>query len=229
VVRSQQQTGVIEFPSTAIEPRTPVLLAIVAVILLLAVLPSRVRVFPTWVPWLLLAALMVSMIPLTLKRTIGPSLLHIERVVTAIFLVIAGSAIIVELDLLLTAMVRHSSGITGAQLITSSTAVWATNVLVFSVTYWRIDRGGPEDRANNARKRPDWTFPQENAGESVAAAWRPTFVDYLFLAYCTATAFSPTDAQPVTSRAKVLMMVESTISLVTTAAVASRAINILGS
>jgi hypothetical protein len=101
-------------------------------------------------------------------------------------------------------------------------------VLVFSVTYWRIDRGGPEDRANNARKRPDWIFPQENAGEFVPAEWRPAFVDYLFLAFCTATAFSPTDAQPITSRAKVLMMLESTISLVTIAAVASRAINILG-
>jgi len=72
-------------------------------------------------------------------------------------------------------------------------------------------------------------FPQQSAPEYVPPDWHPTFVDYLFLAFDTATAFSPTDALPLTSRANVLMMLQSTISLVTVIAVAAVAINILGS
>jgi hypothetical protein len=181
-----------------------------------------------WVPWLTLIVLIVPMASLALN-TATEALLRIEAIVTALFLVIAAFGIIAELKILLSAMVGHSSAVTGLQLLTSSIAVWATNVLIFSVAYWRIDRGGPEARANHANRRPDWLFPQENAGENVPPDWRPTFVDYLFLAFCTATAFSPTDAQPLTSRTKLLMMLESTISLVTIVVVASRAINILGS
>jgi hypothetical protein len=77
--------------------------------------------------------------------------------------------------------------------------------------------------------KPDWLFPQQSAGEHVPPSWHPTYVDYLFLAFCTATAFSPTDVLPLTSRAKLLMMAESTISLVTIIAIAARAINILTS
>jgi hypothetical protein len=94
--------------------------------------------------------------------------------------------------------------------------------------YWQIDRGGPGVRANKEGRKPDWLFPQEGAPEDASPDWRPTFIDYLFLGYCTATAFSPTDALPLTARAKMLMMLQSLISLVTIVVVASRAINILG-
>jgi Protein of unknown function (DUF1345) len=226
MARSQQQAGVLQF-RCAIESRWPVILAIFSVVLLLTVLPSRVRVFPAWVPWLTLIVVIVPMAALALNTATG-RLLRIERIVTVLFFVVAACGIIATLKILLSAMVRHSSAVTGLQLLTSSIAVWATNVLVFSVAYWRIDRGGPEARANHVNGKPDWLFPQENAGEDVPPDWRPTFVDYLFLAFCTATAFSPTDVQPLTSRSKLLMMLESTISLVTTVAVAARAINILG-
>jgi hypothetical protein len=123
-------------------------------------------------------------------------------------------------------MVRGEREIGGNQLFTSSIATWVMNVLTFSLLYWQIDRGGPASLANNARG--DWLFPQEGVRENAALNWRATFVDYLYLAYSTATAFSSTDVLPLTSRAKMLMMLESAISLVTTVAVASRAINILG-
>jgi uncharacterized membrane protein len=123
-------------------------------------------------------------------------------------------------------MVRGSGEVRGNQLLTSSIALWVSNVLTFSLLYWQIDRGGPASQANQTR--PDWLFPQVGAREDAPPDWRPTFVDYLYLAYSTATAFSSTDASPLTSRAKMLMMLESAISLVTTVAVASRAINILG-
>jgi hypothetical protein len=228
VALSQEQAGVLQFRCLAIEPRWPIIVAVVVVVLLLAVLPSRVRVFPAWVPWLTAIVLIVPMAALALNTATG-ALLRIERIVTAVFLMIAGFGIIAALKTLISAMVRRSSEVTGLHLLTSSIAVWATTVLLFSVAYWRIDRGGPEARANHANRKPDWLFPQDNAGEDVPPDWRPTFVDYLFLAFCTATAFSPTDAQPLTARGKLLMMLESTISLVTIVVVASRAINILGS
>lgn len=97
------------------------------------------------------------------------------------------------------------------------------------IAYWRTDRGGPEARANRASSRADWLFPQQTAPGDAPLDWRPTFIDYLFLSYCTATAFSPAEAQPLTAWAILLLMLESIISLITIVAIASRAINILGS
>jgi len=213
---------------THIEPRWPVVLATVAVLSLLTWLPDRVRLVPAWIPFLAVTALIVPMAALALS-TAKARWLRIERIVTLLFIVFGGLTIVDILQNLLYSMVRRSAEITGLQLLASSIAVWAENVLIFSVAYWRIDRGGPEARANRASTKPDWVFPQEGAPEDAPLGWRPTYIDYLFLAFCTATAFSPTDAQPMTSRAKLLMMLESLISLVTIAAVASRAINILGS
>jgi hypothetical protein len=126
-------------------------------------------------------------------------------------------------------MVNQTKEIDGLRLFTSSISVWVSNVLMFSLLYWQLDRGGPEARMNNTGIRPDWQFPQVGDPEEAPPDWRPTFVDYLFLAFTTSTAFSPTDALPMTARAKLLMMLESSISLMTIIVVAARAINILGS
>ena len=91
------------------------------------------------------------------------------------------------------------------------------------------DRSGrPRSPAERRGRKPDWFFPQTGVPEQAPPEWRPTFIDYLFLAFSTATAFSPTDALPLTSRAKLLMMIESSVSLVTIVTVAARAINLLG-
>jgi hypothetical protein len=213
---------------THIEPRWPVIVAIVAVYILQTVLPGRVKPFPRWVPFLLLIGLIVPMVGLTLTNA-KARWLRVESIVIPLFFVLGGWAIVKSLGYLLFEMVRHSAEVTGLQLLTSSIAVWVQNLLVFSVAYWRLDRGGPEARANRASTKPDWLFPQQGVPEYVPPDWHPTFIDYLFLAFDTATAFSPTDAAPLTSRAKLLMMLESTISLVTIIAVGARAINILGS
>ena len=211
-----------------IEPRWPVALAILAVLFLVAVLPGRVRLFPVWFPYLLGIMLIVTATAhgLTAKKA---RWLRVERTIMLLFVVVAGVGNLANLANLVGAMVHRSAEIGGVQLLTSSISVWVTNVIMFSLLYWQIDRGGPESRANNAGTKPDWLFPQAGAPEDVPADWRPTFVDYLFLGFSTATAFSPTDALPLTSRAKMLLMIESTISLVTIVVVASRAINILGS
>ena len=211
-----------------IEPRWPVGVAVLAVILLLTVLPGRVRVFPIWAPYVLGIALSVPMAAVTLTRA-RATWLRVERTVTLLFFVIALAGTIVTLAHLIVVMVHRSGEIRGAHLLTSSIAMWVNNVITFSLLYWQIDRGGPEARANNTGPTPDWLFPQEGAPQDAPRDWRPAFVDYLFLGYSTAAAFSATDALPLTARAKLLMMLESAISLVTIVVVASRAINILGS
>ena len=208
-----------------IEPRWPVILTVLAVGFLLTALPGRLRVLPVWGAWVIAIGLIVPIaaIPLTTAKA---RWMRIERIVTLLFFVISGGGTLVMLGRLLEAMVYRSGEINGYQLLVSSIATWVINVLTFSLLYWQIDRGGPEARAKHTR--PDWLFPQDGAHEDVPPDWRPTFVDYLYLSYSTATAFSTTDAVPLTARAKMLMMIESAISLVTIVAVASRAINILG-
>jgi len=211
-----------------IEPRWPVVLTVLAVLFLLAVLPGRIRLLPIWLFYVIAIEVIAPMAAVTLTAA-KARWLRVERVMTLFFFVVAGAATIAGLAYLIHIMVRRSVEISGLQLLTSSIAVWITNVLMFSLLYWQIDRGGPEARLNNASTQPDWLFPQVGAPDDVPPDWRPVFVDYLFLGFTTATAFSPTDALPLTSRAKMLMMFESTISLVTIVVVASRAINILGS
>jgi hypothetical protein len=211
-----------------IGPRWPVVLTVVAVVALLAVLPGRIRLFPIWLSYVVAFGVIAPMAAVTLTAA-RARWLRVERVMTLFFFVVVGVGTLTGLAYLIHVMVRRSAEISGLQLLTSSIAFWVTNVLMFSLLYWQIDRGGPEARLNNASTNPDWLFPQVGAAEDVPPDWRPIFVDYLFLGFTTATAFSPTDALPLTSRAKMLMMCQSTISLVTIVVVASRAINILGS
>jgi hypothetical protein len=213
---------------THIEPRWPVVLAVIAVCCLVSSLPGRVRVFPAWVAYLGALSLIVPMAVLPLMTT-KTQWLRIESAFILLFFALAGFGTVAQLTKLLSTMVRHSNEHNGLQLLTSSIAVWVTNVLIFSLAYWRTDRGGPEARANCATTQPDWLFPQESASKGAPLNWHPTFIDYLFLSYCTATAFSPAEAQPLTPRAMLLLMLESSISLITIIAVAARAINILGS
>ena len=210
-----------------IETRWPVAATILAVLFLLVVLPGRIRIYPTWFSYV---AVIIVLVPMAAVRLTGEKArwLRVERTIMLLFLAFVGAGNLGGLGYLIERMVRRSAEIGGLQLLTSSTAAWVLNVLTFSLLYWQIDRGGPEARVNNRGARPDWLFPQTGAGEDVPPDWCPTFVDYLFLGFSTATAFSPTDALPLTSRAKMMMMLESAISLATIVVVASRAINILG-
>lgn len=214
--------------SSHFEPRWPVVLTILAVILLLALLPGRIRLLPVWC---FSVAGIVVLGPIVAVGVTAAKArwLRIERAITLLFVVVAGGATLANLGNLIQAMVSRSREVSGLQLLVSSIAVWVTNVLMFSLLYWQIDRGGPEARLTNAGTRPDWLFPQEGApAEDVPPGWKASFVDYLFLGYSTATAFSTTDVMPLTSRAKLLMMLESGISLATIVIVAARAINVLG-
>lgn len=215
-------------PTSRMEPRWPVVLTVLATLFLLASMPGRLRLFPVWVPFVVALAVLMPMVAVAVSRA-RVLWLRVERWVTLLFCVFLEFGTLTSLANLVSAMVRRPGDITGTQLLSSSIAVWLMNVLAFSLLYWQIDRGGPAGRADNASVWPDWSFPSLEAPEDVPPDWRPKFVDYLFLGFTTATAFSPTEALPLTSRAKMLMMLESTIALVTVVVVASRAINILGS
>jgi hypothetical protein len=201
---------------------------VLVVIILLAALPPRLRAAPSWAPFVVAIPMLVPLAGVTLTGA-NPRWVRVERAVTLLFCILVGVATIATLRFVVRAMVRESAASSGLQLLSSGTAVWITNVLVFSLLYWQLDRGGPQRRANDASVRPDWQFPQTSAPDDAPPGWRPSFVDYMVLGFTTATAFSATDVLPLTSRAKLLMMLESLISLVTIVIVASRAINILGS
>ena len=210
-----------------IEARWPGALAVLAVVCLLAVLPGRISLFPVWVPYVLGVAVLTPMVGAELTAGKG-RWEAIERITTMLFFVIVVGGAIALLFNLVQAIVNRANEITGLELFASSIGVWITNVLAFTLLYWQLDRGGPGAREKKERMKPDWLFPQTGASEDAPPDWQPTFVDYLFLGFSTATAFSPTDALPLTSRAKILMMLESSISLITLMVVASRAIGILG-
>jgi hypothetical protein len=116
----------------------------------------------------------------------------------------------------------------GHKLILSGTVLWATNVLLFAVWYWEMDRGGPVVRFAHPEALPDFQFPQMENPQFAPAGWRPGFGDYLYTSLTNATAFSPTDTMPLTLTAKVVMGVQSLAALVTVALVVARAVNILG-
>jgi hypothetical protein len=130
---------------------------------------------------------------------------------------------------LVASLIAHSAiHITGAQLLASGGAVWFTNAVAFGLAFWELDCGGPLARAlaTTARK-PDFQFPQDENPQLARDGWAPRLWDYFYISLTNATAFSPTDAMPLTRPAKALMAAESTLSVVTVLLVAARAVNIL--
>jgi uncharacterized membrane protein len=124
------------------------------------------------------------------------------------------------------ALANGRGGTNAMALLLDGGGIWLTNVLVFALWYWEVDRGGPAARAKARNKYPDFLFSQMTTPELVPRDWEPAFVDYLYLSFTNATAFSPTDTLPLTRWAKLMMMFQSGISLVTVALVVARAVNI---
>jgi len=214
--------------SLQIEPRWPIALTVLGVLVLCTILPDRFRYTPVWFPYIFGISLLVSMAMVPLSRA-KAQWLKFERFTMLSFCTFMGILLVAGLISLIHEMVYASNELTGLQLLATSIVLWAANVITFALLYWQLDRGGPEARLNNGNYRFDWRFPQADGAADVPPDWRPTFVDYLFLSFTVAAAFSPTDTIPITTRAKLMLMIQSAISLTATLAVASRAINILGS
>ena len=210
------------------EARWPVIAALACMLALLTALPGRIKLLPDWTHWVAFSGVAVPMLGVWITR--GESRwMRAERWSLLAFLLYAGLGTPLSLANLMHDMISRSAELTGLQLFTSSIVVWSSNMLVFALVYWQIDRGGPEARVLHESPRPDWQFPQEQAApDAVEPDWTPRFMDYLYLAFETSTSFGTTDAPPLTCRAKLLMMTQASISLLATVVVAARAINIIG-
>jgi hypothetical protein len=181
---------------------------------------------PRWLPLAIVVALLV---PMVILHYIGNHALH--QTLGYILNSIVTAALIVSLALLLWEVTQHE--VSPPQLLRSAASLWIANILIFASWYWRLDGGGPQERArtvghsDGAFLFPQMTMPPEAKAAAGEKEWEPNFVDYLFLAFNTSTAFSPTDV-PVLSRwAKSIMMVQALISLLVIALLAGRAVNIL--
>jgi uncharacterized membrane protein len=145
-----------------------------------------------------------------------------------ITLVVVGN--LVGLFVLIAALLTEDTAeLSGAQLLVSGAAVWLTNLVVFGLTFWMLDGGGPVERATSGRGTPDFLFPQDATPERAPSGWYPRLEDYVYIALTNGIAFSPTDAMPLTRRAKASMAVDSIVSIAVVLLVAARAVNVLGS
>jgi hypothetical protein len=115
----------------------------------------------------------------------------------------------------------------GAELLFKGLAIWATNVLVFGLWFWELDRGGPVRRRESRPPAAGFRFPQDDEGQRDETGWQPELVDYLYVSFTNSVAFSPTDAMPMTRWAKLLMLAEASASGITILLVVARAVNIL--
>lgn len=206
------------------EPFWPAQLAAGAALLLYLSLPAKLVIGPNWlvpsVEGIFLAGLVVS----TPTRHHGQS--PARRAVVIALLVAVSLTTLVSL-VLETHYLLQGGKADGRALILSGVVLWVTNVLIFAIWFWELDRGGPGKRLHHEPGAPDFLFPQMTEPE-LAPDWRPSFWDYFYTSYTNATAFSPTDTMPWSVRAKLLMAVQSSAALVTVGLVVARAVNILG-
>jgi hypothetical protein len=206
------------------EPRWPASLAVVATLLLYVTLPEQLTVGPTWALPVLTAALLVPLsIAAPHRRPNEPR----WQAVTAVVLIAVINLANIGSLILLVDELTHGSKASGQQLLIDSAKIWLTNILVFALWYWELDRGGPDERGLPDHREPDFLFPQMTTEGCSVPHWTPSFVDYCYVAFTNATAFSPTDTMPLTAWAKLLMMVQASTSLLTVVLVAARAVNIL--
>ncbi|RDH76645.1 hypothetical protein DVS77_20010 [Mycolicibacterium moriokaense] len=208
------------------ESALPVLGAVLAAMVLQVAIPRGYTLVPRW-PLLVLEALLFTVLlvinPLTVSRRT-----RLGRYATWVLLAA------ITIDNTLSAVLLDARIISGDVsnkaeiLLGSGAAIFVTNIIVFGIWYWELDRGGPFARHEGERPYPDFMFPQMTTPNVAKPDWRPTFVDYLYVSVTNVMAFSPTDTMPLARWAKTMMTVQAMVSLSTAALVISRAVNVLG-
>jgi len=203
------------------EPRWHAFVAMVAAAFLYLALPEPLSFGPSWGLLVIIAVLMIPMVVSWHRRDYD-----ITKILTFAANGVITAAMIASLGILIYGIPKHTES--PQALLRSAVALWFTNVLVFALWYWKLDAGGPLVR-DRSRGRLDssFLFPQMMNQSDPDPSWSPNFIDYLFLAFNTSTAFSPTDTAVLSRWAKVGMMLQSLISLTIVALLAARAVNIL--
>ncbi len=181
-----------------------------------------------WWIWLVLA---IPGLLLCIDVLLGASGVRVLRSrlagLTLVGIIVVGN--VVGLVLLVDGLITQDPGdLSGGQLLLTAAAIWIANAIVFGVVYWDLDDGGPFARATHKRATPDFQFPQDENPQLAQPGWRPRVWDYLYISLTAGTAFSPTDAMPLTRTAKLMHGVQATISLVLVVLVTARAVNVLG-
>ncbi|MEU6089550.1 hypothetical protein ABZ865_22605 [Streptomyces sp. NPDC047085] len=207
------------------EPRLAVTAVIGVAVVLQLVLPHRLALQPFWVLPALEVVLLAGLIAANPRRVeprtrplrwLGLGLISVISVANGL----AAVRLVVEL-------VSGRAGKDAVPLLLTGGGIWLTNVIVFALWYWEWDRGGPMARVLGRRQHADFLFVQMQSPELAPPDWEPAFLDYLYLSFTNSTAFSPTDVMPLSRWAKMLMMLQSSVSLVTMVLVVARAVNIL--
>ena len=203
------------------EPRWPAFVAMLAAAGVYLALPEPLSVGPSW---LLLAVIVLLMIPITISARRGDH--GVTRILTFVGNTIITLAMIAALVRLLQGIPEHLEA--PRALLRSAIALWLTNIVISALWYWKLDAGGPLRRElPNGMASSAFLFPQMTRKPGGDPSWVPNFVDYLFLAFNTSTAFSPTDTAVLSRWAKLGTMLQSLISLTIIALLAARAVNIL--
>jgi uncharacterized membrane protein len=223
-LRAAEREGVQVAKVLGSEPFWQAQAALVGALILYLTLPSKFIVGPNWL-MPALELLLVGGLWMDRPRQDRAAAAR-ERRIVLVLLGMVAAANFATLELLVHYLLQgHKAN--GHALILSSIVIWLTNVMVFALWYWQLDRGGPEKRARGEGAAIDFLFPQMTEERFAGEGWNPTFVDYLYVSYTNSTAFSPTDTMPMTGRVKLLMAAQSLISIITVLLVAARAVNIL--
>jgi hypothetical protein len=207
------------------EPRLPVTLTVAAAIALELALPDSVAPHPRWLMPAVAGLLLIGIFaanPRRINRS-SPPLRAASLLLISIISLANGWSAARLIDRLLNGTASKDP----ATLLATGAAIWLTNIVVFALWYWEFDRGGPVARALALHKYPDFLFPQMTTPELSPPHWDAAFVDYLYVSFTNATAFSPTDVLPLSRWAKLGMMTQAAVSVATVALVIARAVNIL--
>lgn len=205
------------------EPRWPASLALIACVGLYLALPNRLVVGPHWLVPVIVA---LPLGPLSARRHRHPDESAWIRHAVIGLIALVTLANVTSMALLVHHLLASEVS-QGRRLIYSAITVWLTNVIVFGLWFWEVDRGGPHRRASGEKLVIDLQFPQMENPHLAPEHWRPHFTDYLYTSFANGTSFAPADAMPLSFRMKVLFASESVVSLITIAIVAARAVNIL--
>ncbi|MFD6496017.1 hypothetical protein [Streptomyces sp. NPDC060188] len=218
------------------EARLPGVLATLTAITLYLALPQQLLIAPRYVLPTLEVLLLVPLIAVNPRRLTRQT--RVFRVLSLTLVAVIAASNLVALGILVNELV-YAGVKDGRQLLVAALQVWLTNIIVFGLAFWELDRGGPVIRTQAPRAElplADFRFSQDendDAVEEVAdgasgtSDWVPTLIDYLYVSVTNSTAFSPTDTMPLTTRAKLMMSVESVSALITSLLVIARAVSIL--
>jgi uncharacterized membrane protein len=207
------------------EHRLPVAIAVALAIALQLALPANLAFHPAFLLPSLEGLLLIGVTVANPRRINRVSRSLRASSVTLIALISLANAW--STAELIKGLINGTAGDNASLLLSRGASIYLTNILVFALWYWESDRGGPVARAHGLHPYPDFLFPQMAQSDLAPPDWTPTFLDYLYVSFTNAAAFSPTDTMPLSRWAKMLMLLQSAMALLTVAFVIARAVNIL--